>query len=130
MSGDLVLPLQLVRNGHMLKSLTPNILLTKFTDPLRPSHFVSLKKLREFQYRAVERLFRAVRSTQAVEEKELVNEMTIANITSSLNDLFKAFSTNREGNYSILSLILTPGDLIQYTLVNTNTRGPYTVYSR
>ena len=81
----------------MLKTLTPNILLSKFTDTLRPSHFISLKKLREFQYRAVERLFRAVRSTLAVEEEGLVNEMTLDNITSSLNDLFKAFSTNREG---------------------------------
>ena len=32
--------------------------------------------------------------------------------------------------YSILSLVRTPGDLIQCTLVSDNTRGPYTVYSR
>ena len=32
--------------------------------------------------------------------------------------------------YSIISLVRTPGDLIQYNLVSTNTRGPYTVYSR
>lgn len=81
----------------MLKNLTPNLLLTKFTDPLHSSQFVSRKKLREFQYRAVERVFRAVKSTLVGEELGVVNEMMLANITSSLNDLFKAFSTNREG---------------------------------
>ncbi|KAI6659200.1 Zinc finger FYVE domain-containing protein 26-like [Oopsacas minuta] len=109
-SGDLVLPLQLVRNGHMLKALTPNLLLTKFADSLRPSYFVSLKKLREFQYRAVERLFRAVRSTLAVEEQGLVNDMMMDNITSSLNDLFKAFSTNREGILIPSNAVLTIQD--------------------
>ena len=90
-------PLQLVRNGRMLKNLTPHLLLTKFIDPLHPTQFVSRKKLRDFQYRAVERLFRAVKSTLVGEELGLVNEMMLANITSSLNDLFRAFSTNRDG---------------------------------